>query len=168
MLIPADRATEGVIGQLPYVDNVTMPALGRLFRRWRLDRRAMVMRARELGARFEVVPNRPDLPLSALSGGNQQKVLLAKWLQQAPTLILLDEPTQGVDVGARQTVYRHIAAAAASGASVLCASSDYEQLEAISDRVLVFSGGRVVAELVGGEITKATIAERCYGGGGAA
>ena len=162
VLVPADRANAAVIGQLPIADNVTMPVLDRVFNAWRLARKAMVARAEELGLRFEVVPNRPTLPLSALSGGNAQKVVLAKWLQQQPKLVLLDEPTQGVDVGARQTVYRHIAEVAAAGATVLCASSDYEQLELICDRVLIFADGRVAAELHGSEITKAAIAERCY------
>jgi ribose transport system ATP-binding protein len=162
VLVPADRAHAAVIGQLPIVDNVTMPVLDRVFNALRLDRKGMLARAEELGIRFEVVPNRPALPLAALSGGNAQKVVLAKWLQQKPKLVLLDEPTQGVDVGARQTVYRHVAEVAAAGAAVLCASSDYEQLELICDRVLIFAGGRVVAELHAPDITKAAIAERCY------
>jgi ribose transport system ATP-binding protein len=161
-LVPADRPNAAVINQLPVVDNVTMPVLDDPFSRWRLDRRAMSARASELGRRFEVAPNRPALPMSALSGGNAQKVVLAKWLQRSPKLLLLDEPTQGVDVGARQTVYRHIAQAAAAGTSVVCASSDYEQLELICDRVLIFAQGRVIAELAGGELTKAAIAQQCY------
>ena len=162
VLVPADRPNTAVIGQLPIVDNVTMPALDRDFRPWRLDRRGMVARARDLGTRFEVVPNRPSLPLASLSGGNAQKVVLAKWLQRSPKLVLLDEPTQGVDVGARQTVYRLIAEASSTGTAVLCASSDYEQLEQICDRVLIFADGRVVAELAGPQISKAAIAEQCY------
>jgi ribose transport system ATP-binding protein len=132
-----------------------------------LDRGSMVRAAQELGQRFDVRPLNPLLPMSALSGGNQQKVLLAKWLQHSPRLVLLDEPTQGVDIGARQTVFRHIASAAAAGATVLCASSDYEQLAAICSRVLIFSGGRVLAALTGAEITKEAIAERSLGGAAA-
>jgi len=163
VLIPADRAYAGVIGPLPVVDNVTMPTLGTTLRRWLLDRRSLVGRAEALGRRFEVRPADAALPIAALSGGNQQKVVLAKWFQTAPKLILLDEPTQGVDIGARQTVFRHIAEAAAGGATVLCASSDYEQLAAIASRVLIFAGGRVVAALEGAEISKDAIAERCLG-----
>ncbi len=163
VLIPGDRHNAGAIATLPIVDNMTMPVLATVFRGWALARHRMVAYARDLGRRFEVLPERPLLPMSALSGGNQQKVLLAKWLQQAPSLVLLDEPTQGIDIGARQAVFRQIADAAAAGAVVLCASSDYEQLEAIADRVLVFAGGKVVAELTGNAITKAAIAERCYG-----
>ncbi|MCB8884125.1 sugar ABC transporter ATP-binding protein [Acidisoma cellulosilytica] len=161
VLIPGDRATAGVIDVLPVSDNVTMPVLGSRFRPWMLDRRAMVRRAGSLGETFEVRPANPTLPMSALSGGNQQKVVLAKWFQQKPVMILLDEPTQGVDIGARQNVFSHIAKAALEGATVLCASSDYEQLAAICSRVLIFSGGRVVASLAGAEISKDAIAERC-------
>ena len=100
--------------------------------------------------------------LAALSGGNQQKALLAKWFQTNPRFILLDEPTQGVDVGARAQVFEAIADAARSGAAILCASSDYEQLTAICDRVLVFSRGRVTEELVSGKISKSAIAQACY------
>jgi len=167
VLIPGDRANAGAIGAMPVVDNVTMPVLATRFRRWMLDRGSMVRAAQELGQRFDVRPLNPLLPMSALSGGNQQKVLLAKWLQHSPRLVLLDEPTQGVDIGARQTVFRHIASAAAAGATVLCASSDYEQLAAICSRVLVFSGGRVLAALTGAEITKEAIAERSLGGAAA-
>ena len=85
--------------------------------------------------------------LAALSGGNQQKVLLAKWLQTEPALLLLDEPTQGVDVGARQHVFAALAAAAARGVAIIVASTDYEQLAQICDRVLIFARGAVVAEL---------------------
>ena len=162
VLIPADRPNAGVIGTLSVSDNVTMPTLG-AGRSWLLDRRAMVARAGALGQDFEVRPPDPALPVSALSGGNQQKVVLAKWFQQAPQLVLLDEPTQGVDIGARQTVFGHIAKAAAGGAVVLCASSDYEQLAAICSRVLIFSGGAVVATLAGAAISKQAIAERCLG-----
>jgi ribose transport system ATP-binding protein len=165
VLIPGDRATAGAIGALPIVDNITMPLLDTLFSPWRLPRRRMLQVAAELGKRFDVTPNRPALPLSALSGGNAQKIVLAKWLQARPKLILLDEPTQGVDIGARFKVFEAIRAAAAEGAGVLCASSDYEQLAAICDRVLILSRGRIVAELAGAALSKESIAEHCYHSG---
>ncbi len=162
VLIPGDRANAGAIGALPVVDNVTMPLLGTRFRSPWVGRGRMLREAAALGRRFDVTPNRPTLPLSALSGGNARKVILAKWLQADPKLILLDEPTQGVDVGARVKVFEAIRAAAARGAAVLCASSDYEQLAAICNRVLILARGRVAAELDGETLSKAAIAESCY------
>ena len=164
VLVPADRANAGVIGTLPVADNVTMPTLASRFRSWMLRRSAINAEAGEMGQRFDVRPADPTMTVASLSGGNQQKVVLAKWFQMAPKLILLDEPTQGVDIGARQTVFRHIASAASAGAAVVCASSDYEQLAAICSRVLIFAAGRVIAILESAEINKEAIAERSLAG----
>ena len=98
--------------------------------------------------RFDVRPADPTLPVRSLSGGNQQKVVLGKWLQTGPRIVLLDEPTQGVDVGARHQVFGLIREAAAGGAIVLCASSDHEQLAMICDRVLVFGSFHTAAAAV--------------------
>ncbi|HTP58133.1 MAG TPA: sugar ABC transporter ATP-binding protein, partial [Spirochaetia bacterium] len=95
---------------------------------------------------------------------NQQKALLAKWLQLDPRVLLLHEPTQGVDVGARQQVFAMIRNAARAGSAVVCASSDYEQLSTLCSRVLVFSGGRIVAELTGEAMSKEGITHACYQG----
>src|SRR5262249_36726166 len=150
------------IGALSVSDNLTMPVLGSVFNRLALNRRRMVAHAARIAAAFDVVPRDPLRRFSQLSGGNQQKVLLGKWMQVAPKVILLDEPTQGVDVGARQRVWEAIRHAAGEGATVLCASSDYEQLATICDRVLIFARGRVVGELAGASVTKETIAVQCY------
>jgi ribose transport system ATP-binding protein len=163
VLIPGDRPVAGGVGALPIVDNLTLPALTSRFRPFLLRRGAMLAASRSLGERFGVVPNRPMLPLASLSGGNQQKVILAKWLQLSPKLILLDEPTQGVDVGARQTVYQAIRDAAAAGACVVCSSSDAEQLAEICDRVVVLGRGRIAAELVQPALSQHAITECCYG-----
>jgi ribose transport system ATP-binding protein len=122
----------------------------------------MTARTRELGEVYQVRPNVPGMLLEGLSGGNQQKVLLYKWLQTKPKLLLLDEPTQGVDVGARQKLLMAIGEAAEAGTTVIVASTDYEQLEQICDRVLIFARGEVIRELHGSEISKSRIAEQCY------
>jgi ribose transport system ATP-binding protein len=162
VLIPGDRQNAGAVGALSVVDNLSLPVFGRITKRWAIRDSALWDNSMRLAERFDVRPRDPSLLLGSLSGGNQQKVVLAKWFQMEPRLILLDEPTQGVDVGAREQVFEVIREAAAAGACVLCASSDFEQLEAICDRVLVFNRGRVVAEIVGSAITKSTIAEHCY------
>jgi len=158
-LLPADRLRDGCVGSLPVADNVTLPVLDRYAARLHLDRGRLLSDAAALLTAFDVRPGDPRLPYRALSGGNQQKALLAKWLHSRPPLLLLDEPTHGVDVGARQQIFALIRRAVEDGSAVLCSSSDYEQLEAICDRVLVFSGGRIVHELAGEEVTKERIAE---------
>lgn len=162
VLIPGDRLAAGAVATLSVTENMSQPVLGRISRVWALDPSRLSRNAERLADRFDVRPRDPERLFGALSGGNQQKVLLAKWLQTAPKLILLDEPTQGVDVGARAQVFSAIASAAEAGAAVLCASSDYEQLTAICDRVLVFDRGAVVEELAGERISKAAIARACY------
>ena len=159
-MLPADRLGSGGVGELDVADNVTLPVLPAFRGRLGLDRRAMRARAADLGKLYAIRPNAPAMKLESLSGGNQQKVLLAKWLQAGPTLLLLDEPTQGVDVGARQQVFAAIAGAAARGAAILCASTDYEQLAQLCDRVLLFARGRVVRELRGADVTKDRIGEQ--------
>ncbi|WP_274652034.1 sugar ABC transporter ATP-binding protein [Paenibacillus humicola] len=161
-LIPADRPGAGGVDSLTIADNVTLPVIGQYFKHLRLDRGRMLADTQSLLSRYEVRPNRPALNLQALSGGNQQKVILAKWFQIDPKLVLLDEPTQGIDVGAREQVYDIIKTATKEGTSVLCASSDYEQLASICDRVLIFARGRIIGELQGSELTKDRITERCY------
>ncbi len=161
-LLPADRPGASAVESLPMVDNLFLPSLDRFFGRKALNRGAMIREARELGQTFDVRPNDPHATLSSLSGGNAQKVLIARWMSRDPSLLLLDEPTQGVDVGAREQIFAAIRAAAAQGVAVICASSDYEQLAEICDRVLVFSRGRITATLDGGQLTKDGIAEACY------
>jgi ribose transport system ATP-binding protein len=162
ILIPSDRQESGAVSALSVTDNVNLPVLGRVSRAWALASSALAANAALLADRFDVRPRDPAMLLGALSGGNQQKVLLAKWFQTSPRLVLLDEPTQGVDVGARAQVFSAIGKVAEEGATVLCASSDYEQLTAICDRVLVFSRGIVVDELSGDRLSKSAIAEACY------
>ncbi len=165
-MMPGDRLGMGGVGGLSIVDNITLPVLAAFRDPLGLNRRGMARVAGELSTQHDVRPNRPALPLEALSGGNQQKVLLAKWLHTQPRLLLLDEPTQGVDFGARQQIFAALDTAAQGGTALVVASTDYEQLEQICDRVLVFSRGRVVAELSGAELTKHRIARECYDSGG--
>ncbi len=160
-LLPGDRLGAAGVGDLSITDNITLPMLQEFLAPYGLRRRQMAQTAGRLGAALELRPNRPALPLEALSGGNQQKVLLAKWLHTKPRLLLLDEPTQGVDFGARQQIFAALDAAARAGTAILCASTDYEQLAQICDRVLVFRGGRIAEELAGDALSKTAIAHAC-------
>ena len=116
--------------------------------------------AAALLARHDVRPADPAVLLGELSGGNQQKALLAKWIDAGPRLLLLDEPTRGVDVGAHARIAATLAALAHDGVATLCASSDHHELALLCHRVLVFGEGTICGELAGVELTPARIAER--------
>jgi ribose transport system ATP-binding protein len=117
---------------------------------------------RRLAEAYDVRPPEPNRLLGTLSGGNQQKAIVAKWLAMKPSVLLLHEPTQGVDIGARKQLFAHIRGAANSGAAVLLASIEYEDLANLCDRVLVFQDGRIVAELDGDNLSKDRILECAY------
>jgi ribose transport system ATP-binding protein len=161
-LVPADRARDGAVGSLSVAENVMLPVLDRYADRTRLDGGRLRRTAAALLAKQDVRPPEPQLMFDALSGGNQQKAVLAKWLQTAPRLLLLHDPTRGVDVGARERIVSALRDIAGRGVSVLSASADFEQLARLCDRVLIFSAGRAVDELVGPDVTEARIAERCH------
>jgi len=156
--VPADRKTEGGVGELTVEQNITLPVLGH-FRTWfgmsGADLRASTAATAE---KFDIRPRDPDALFGTLSGGNQQKAVLGKWLQDDPQLLLLQEPTQGVDIGARSQIFELLLETAAGGVPIVCASSDYDQLAAVCDRVIVLANGRKHAELRGGEVTRERIA----------
>lgn len=160
--LPGDRQGASGAGGLPVLDNLLIPDLARFVRAGRLDWRRMREHAGNLAIRYRVRPVDLDMKLASLSGGNAQKVLLGKWLDIAPRLLLLEEPTQGVDVGAREDLWQAIREIAAAGTVVLCASSDLEQLEALCDRVLVFARGRFRAEVGRAAISKQELLRQCY------
>ena len=162
-LLPGDRIHQGGIGSLSVADNATMLALPRLRGALGLNIQALLQEADGLIQTHDVRPPRARADLGTLSGGNQQKVILGKWLAEAPALFLLDEPTQGVDFGARQQILAALDAASAQGTTILCASTDYEQLAQICDRVVVFARGKPAATLTGARLTKDAIARACFG-----
>jgi ribose transport system ATP-binding protein len=156
--LPGNRLRQGGVGALSVSQNITLPTLDRHCLGGFLRRSGELRRSRELTAKFDVKPADPRKRFAMLSGGNQQKALLAKWLETEPALLLLHEPTQGLDVGAREDVITELRAQAGQGKAVLCASSDWEQLEQLCDRVVVMRRGRIAAELHDGDITEARIA----------
>lgn len=161
-LIPADRKNLGGVQSLKISENIMMQSM-KHYRIFCLKHKEMLKKARMLMEDYTVYPNDVELEFSMLSGGNQQKVLLAKWIQENPKLLILHEPTQGIDIGARQAIYNLIEnSVKENGMTVICSSSDYEQLEQICDRVLILVNGQIVEELTGDEITKARITEYCY------
>ena len=162
VLLPADRARASGIGSASVLENMTLPVLGSFFGHGRIRKGAERAHVLRLMTQFDVKPVDPDRRFGALSGGNQQKALLGKWLQVRPTVLLLHEPTQGVDIGSRKEIFRIIREVAELGAAVVIASSEHEDLAHLCNRVIVMRRGRVVTELSGDDLTSDRILERCY------
>jgi ribose transport system ATP-binding protein len=152
-LVPSDRHASGSVTSLSVRENLVLSDVRRhAGRLGSLRRRAERAESRQWIASLDIRPAEPDAPLMSLSGGNQQKVVLSKWLRVRPRVLLLDEPTQGVDVQAKAVIHRLAREAASSGSAVILASSDDEELCECCDRVLVVRDGRIAGELRGNEI----------------
>jgi ABC-type sugar transport system ATPase subunit len=152
--IPADRQHESALAFMSVRENVTLPKLDQYVRRGRLLHRAERDYAAKLMNDFDVRPAAPEHKMRQLSGGNQQKAIVGKWLGIRPRILIVDEPTQGVDIGARAVIYRLIEQAADAGTAVIMVDTDLDEVERLSDRVLVLSHGRLCGELAGAEITR--------------
>src|SRR5689334_20720934 len=156
-----DRQIGGGVMTMSARENLTLPDLKPFWKGGLLRRRAETTRTKEWFQRLSVRPgDAVNESLSIFSGGNQQKILFGKWLSQKPAVFLLDEPTQGVDVGAKADLHRELVAAAEDGAAVVVSSSDLEELADLCERVLVIVDGRISAELRGAELTEGNITRR--------
>ncbi len=147
VLIPEDRRSQGLVMVRPVRENISLPYLDRVGRAGVINRRLETVKVTDLVQRLTVQPPKLDLPISSFSGGNQQKVLFAKWLMGDPRLILFDEPTRGVDVGAKVNIYEIIVQLAAQGAAILLISSEHEEVLALSHRVYLIRDGGVLGEI---------------------
>lgn len=154
VLVTEDRKRNGYVPQFPVWKNITLPWVNRFTRRGILRLRREKETAVEAMERFNVSAQSPDAPMTELSGGNQQKAILARWLSQPVRVLLLDEPTHGVDIGAKEDIYHVIQRFAAAGTPVLLVSDELEELEGLCSRVLLLSIGRIIGELQGEEIQK--------------
>jgi ribose transport system ATP-binding protein len=160
--LPADRKALGGFLELTTQENIAISDLGRHWRWPKLSRRGERAETSQWIERLDVRPRAAArMPMAALSGGNQQKVLFAKWLRRSPKIFLLDEPTQGVDVGAKADLHLEILRAARAGAGVAISSSDTDELAALCHRVLVLQDGHVAAHLTGSKVTAAEISRAC-------
>ncbi len=148
-LLPEDRRRNAAIGPMSVEENLTLPRLAHFTRRGRIDARAERAFAIDAVRRFDIRCRGPEAGLDSLSGGNQQKVVFARWLACQPRVLLLDEPTQGIDVAGRAEIHRLIEAEAERGTAILLASSDLGEILSLSDRIAVMRAGRLVATLPG-------------------
>jgi ribose transport system ATP-binding protein len=162
-LVPENRATDAAFADLPIYANVGVASLSDYWRGLFLRDGRMRRDTVGLMRQFSVKADSTQAPLAALSGGNQQKVILARWLHREPRLLLLDEPTQGVDVGARSDIYRFIRQAVRDGAAVLLVASDFEELAHVADRAIVLRDGAIAADVPPAQMDATTLANLAYG-----
>jgi len=153
-LIPEDRKTEGLMLPMAVCDNLSFAAIDRLSRGGIIDRPAERKAIDEMIKLLAIRTDGVNVPVGSLSGGNQQKVVIAKWLMVAPRIILLNDPTRGIDVGTKQEIYQLLRKLADSGAAIIFYSTDYDELIGCCNRVLVLYDGAVKRTLVENEITE--------------
>ncbi len=162
-LVPEDRKEHGLVLGMSVAENLTLAGLRRVTRHGILDAIREEQVAAERAAELQVKAAAMSTEVATLSGGNQQKVVIGKWLLTEPKLLLLDEPTRGVDVGAKAEIYRLIRELVARGQAVLMASSDLPEVVLLSDRVVVLREGRVAGQLGRGEATQEAILDLAIG-----
>jgi simple sugar transport system ATP-binding protein/ribose transport system ATP-binding protein len=162
-MVPESRKEHGLMMRRSIVENVTLPHLAALSAGGVLKPRAELGRVREISRRLDVRASNLRAPVEMLSGGNQQKVLFSKWLFRPPRVLIADEPTRGVDVGAKQQIYQLIASLAAEGLGVLLISSELEEVLGLAHRVLVMREGRLVAEFDGTSATEEEVMQAAFG-----
>ncbi len=167
VLLPEDRRHQGTVGTFSVRKNVTLATLSSFrmspplpFPHQRRERSA----TQELIKELDIKVAHPEHPIRYLSGGNQQKVVLAKWLRSGADVFIFDEPTLGIDVGAKEEVYQLMRRLAGEGKGVIFISSEFSELVGNCNRVLVMREGHIVGELAGDEITEAAILKLCYEG----
>jgi ribose transport system ATP-binding protein len=161
-LIPEDRKTEGLMLPMSVKDNLTLPALNSLAKAGIIDRQREAQEVDRMVKLLAIKAANLDIPVGALSGGNQQKVVIAKWLMIGPKIVLLNDPTRGIDVGTKQEIYQLLRKLADDGATILFYSTDYDELIGCCDRVLVMYDGSIVRELKGAEITEHALVSSAF------
>ena len=163
VLLPEDRKAQGLLMKRSVADNVALPYFRALSTAGIVSEPRMRRSARSLMERVDIRAAGPLARVSTLSGGNQQKVLFARWLYRPPQVFIADEPTRGVDVGAKRAIYELIHSLAADGMAVLLISSEYEEVLGLAHRVLVMREGEFVAELVGESMTEDALLNAAFG-----
>ncbi len=161
--VPEDRGKQGAIGALPIFQNVTLPSLARTSRNGFLKLAEEFKLAREYTERLDLRAAALDTHVGNLSGGNQQKVVIAKWLATQPKIIILDEPTKGIDIGSKAAVHEFMAELAAEGLAVIMVSSEIPEIIGMSDRVIVMREGRIAAELDRADISPEALVSHAAG-----
>ncbi len=161
--VPEDRGKQGTIKGLPIYQNITLPSLHRTSRAGFLRLAREFALARQYASRLELRAAALDQDVGLLSGGNQQKVVIAKWLATRPRVIILDEPTKGIDIGSKAAVHEFMAELAAEGLAIIMVSSEIPEVLGMSDRVIVMREGRIVDEVTGARMTPEALVRAAAG-----
>ncbi len=162
VLVPEDRRRQGLVMALTVRANITLPHLRHLARGGVVDERNERTRTRDLIEHLQVRPPDPEANIANFSGGNQQKVLISKWLFRDPKLVILDEPSRGVDVGARERIHHAIAELAENGAAILLISSEIDEVLGLAHRAYLVDRGRTVEEIVPEDVDEAAILSKLF------
>ena len=161
--VPEDRKRDGVVPSASIKDNISLPVLGNISRVGWISRSKEQRLATEQVVALGVSPPVIDRPVDTLSGGNQQKVVIAKWLAAKPRVLILDEPTRGVDVGAKADIHEIIGELAAAGTAILLISSELPEVLAVSDRIFVLHEGHVTAEIARADANETSVMQAATG-----
>jgi ribose transport system ATP-binding protein len=156
-LVTEDRKSQGLAMLLDVAANITGPALAEITRHGLIDRQNEAVIAAAEIERYRIACRGPETPVATMSGGNQQKVIVARWARICRTVLILDEPTRGIDVGAKAEIYRIMRDLADAGVAILMISSELTEVIGMADRVIVMRQGRVTGELMGAEVTEENI-----------
>jgi ribose transport system ATP-binding protein len=162
-MVPESRKEQALFPTQSVANNISLSSLKRYCQLGVLRRGAIRREVNRQMTRLHLRSNAITLPVSALSGGNQQKAALARWLMTDATLLILDEPTRGVDIGAKSEIYAIINELSAEGKAVLVISSDLPEVIGISDRILVMRRGRIVGELASGQASEEAVMSMATG-----
>ena len=162
-LVPEDRKREGLVLELPLVQNVTLASLRRFAPMMLIDRKRETQTFAREQSRLAVRAPSPAAPATTLSGGNQQKIVLAKWLSMQPRMVIFDEPTRGIDVGAKREIYAIMRELADSGVTILMISSDMEEVLGVSDRIAVMHAGAITGVLDRAEFSEFNVLRLAIG-----
>lgn len=165
-LLPEERKREGIIPIRPVSINMALPSLGRFAKGGIVRHSAIRKRAEELLKRVNLRPFQIDRPIKLFSGGNQQKAIIARWLAAGSQVLLFDEPTRGIDVGAKSEIYHLIEELAAEGRTIIVVSSELPEVMRVSDRVVVMRNGRIAATLGRAELSEQNIVMHAVGDAG--
>jgi ABC-type sugar transport system ATPase subunit len=163
-IVPEDRARHGLFLENPVAMNMSLAWIDRTSRARLVDRRGEAGLVSRMVARMQLRPPQPARRVQTLSGGNQQKAVIGRWLAVDPAVLLLDEPTRGVDVGARAEIHAEVRRLAEAGSAVLFASSELEEVLLLADRILVMHDGAIAGELAAHEATEVAIMHLATGG----